>query len=107
MYSTAVLSMCLSRWWNALSDIGKAHVLMFPNVSRDWLELTNQQLDCCGLASSVGTNNGHTRCLTHGERHILNSVLLMGRILEVDIGHLENGTATRLHAIKRSRSWEH
>merc|ERR1719253_1105863 len=59
-----------------LCYICKAHVLVPPNDSRLWLQLTDQELDCRRLTSTVGANNSNSRGHASCEAHMLDRVLL-------------------------------
>lgn len=44
-----------------LSHIGHSQVRVLPHGALISLQLTGEQLDHCGLASSIGSNHSHSR----------------------------------------------
>merc|ERR1711957_714832 len=77
-----------------LRHVSQSHVLVPPDLTRLRFQLSNQQLDCCRFASSVGTHNSDTGCHARSETDLPNRVLLVAWIFEGDVIHLHDGTAT-------------
>merc|ERR1711988_1427065 len=85
-----------------LRDICQSHVLVPPDATLLRLELADQKLNGSGLASPIGTNNSHAGSHANSQSDVFNGVLLVRRVLESDVLHLQDSAATRLDTLKIS-----
>mmetsp|Transcript_58546 Transcript_58546/g.139354 ORF Transcript_58546/g.139354 Transcript_58546/m.139354 type:complete len:204 (-) Transcript_58546:1618-2229(-) len=85
-----------------LRHIGQAQSLGLPNGALGGQLLAHQHLDGCGLARAVGTDDGDTAHLTHGEADVHDGGLVLGGVGEAHGVHPQNHLGAALHALQGS-----
>lgn len=101
-----LVQMLLNVVESVLSDVGHTQVGVLPDCAFRGFQLPSEQLDHCGLASTVGTNDSHTRVESNSNADTLKDLASGAWVGEANTGHLENGLVLCLDTLKEAGFWE-
>jgi len=91
---------------SVLLDVGNTDVLVLVNVTSSGDKFTSEDVDECGLAGTVGSNDGNTRTERALESDILNLGLGGTRVLEAHVRDTNNGLGLGLDTLEETRLGE-
>merc|ERR1711988_1589283 len=86
-----------------LRHVRDTRTLLLRDRALRWLQFAEKALDHRRLTGTVRADNGDTRKHGHLDTDAVKRRLLLGRVLELDVSHLQQGLALGLDALEVAR----